>query len=167
MRRINSSVRTVTVSPSDGAVTLMLTALMAVMKRFVTFLWHGTAPMMSSSVITLCVSRCPGNVMERMTVAITLMRTLRNAETFSAHLQEISVVGIIAYVSGVASAVMVWTTVETIQMRPTVETTHPHAIKTSSSAAMANASVPTCGATSSMTVKITAQMRLAARQTPC
>lgn len=97
---------------------------------------------------------------------ITLMRTLRNAETSSAHPLEISVVGIIAYVSGVASAVMVWTTVETIQMRLTVETTHPHAIKTSSSAAMANASVPTCAATSLMTVKIMDQMRLAARRTP-
>lgn len=51
------------------------------------FQWHGTAPMMSSSVITLCVSRCPGSVMGRMTVEITLMRTLRNAVRTLTHTQ--------------------------------------------------------------------------------
>lgn len=113
-------------------------------------------------------------------------------DTSSAHRLEISAVVIIVCVSREASCAMEWTTVEMVQMRPTVvsfsallcvshlsasvctnccdvfiQTMNPHVIKTSSSAPMANASAPTCVATFSTTVKIMAQMRWAARRVRC
>lgn len=165
MTRISSSVKMGTAYQFDGDVMLTLTVWTVATRRTVTALPAVTVLQMSFSATTHYANRLLGNVMEKMTVETTQMRTLMSAESSSVLPRGLSAARMIASVCRCQRGAMVSITVETTQMKLTARPLQWHVRKMNSCVPTASASAPLCAATFSMTVKTMALTRLTARQT--